>query len=173
MLRKRLTIIKKGNYSFNGVKAPQNDKDHYSIRYAEFVVPLVKAVQELTAKLEEQQEQISEQQQQIETLLTRLDSKGDIGAADGNNKLRAALMQNNPNPFTSATEIKMALPETVGRATIMIYNLEGRQMKTIPVSDRGDVAVKIMGNELGAGIYLYVLMVDGKVVDTKKMILTQ
>ena len=46
-------------------------------------------------------------------------------------------------------------------------------MKIIPVSDRGDAAVKIMGNELGAGIYLYVLMVDGKLVDTKKMILTQ
>ncbi len=166
-------IIKKGNYSFDAVVAPKNDKDNYSIRYAEFVVPLVKAVQELTATIAEQQEQISEQQQQIETLLTHLNSKSDIGAADGNNKLRAALMQNNPNPFTSATEIKMALPETVGRATIMIYNLEGRQMKTIPVSDRGDVAVKIMGNELGAGIYLYVLMVDGKVVDTKKMILTQ
>jgi trimeric autotransporter adhesin len=166
-------IIKKGNYSFDAVVAPKNDKDNYSIRYAEFVVPLVKAVQELTATLAEQQEQINEQQQQIEALLTHVDSKSDIRITGDHGKFRAALMQNNPNPFTSATEIKMALPETVGRATIMIYNLEGRQMKTIPVSERGDVAVKIMGNELGAGIYLYVLMTDGKVVDTKKMILTQ
>ena len=32
-------LIKKGNYSFNAVVAPQNDNDNYSIRYAEFVVP--------------------------------------------------------------------------------------------------------------------------------------
>ncbi|MCB2219850.1 MAG: tail fiber domain-containing protein [Bacteroidetes bacterium] len=35
------------NYEFSGVDAPKNDKDTYGLRYAEFVVPLVKAVQEL------------------------------------------------------------------------------------------------------------------------------
>jgi len=33
-------------FDFDGVKKPQNDKDHYSLSYQEFVVPLVKAVQE-------------------------------------------------------------------------------------------------------------------------------
>jgi hypothetical protein len=40
-------IVRKSGYVFGGVEAPQNENDHYSIRYAEFVVPLVKAVQEL------------------------------------------------------------------------------------------------------------------------------
>jgi hypothetical protein len=47
-------IIKKTGYAFDGVEVPQSEHDHYSIRYAEFVVPLVKAVQELTAKVEMQ-----------------------------------------------------------------------------------------------------------------------
>ena len=85
----------------------------------------------------------------------------------------ATLFQNNPNPFDSETEIKMTLPENVGHAPIMIYNLEGKQMKNIHVSDRGDVSVKILGNELSAGMYLYSLIADGKIVDTKKMILTE
>ncbi|MCB0764007.1 MAG: tail fiber domain-containing protein, partial [Flavobacteriales bacterium] len=34
-------------YDFSGVDKPKNAHDHYSLRYAEFVVPLVKAVQEL------------------------------------------------------------------------------------------------------------------------------
>jgi len=34
-------------YDFSGVDAPKNENDHYGLRYAEFVVPLVKAVQEL------------------------------------------------------------------------------------------------------------------------------
>ena len=38
------------NYDFSGVDAAKNDKDMYGLRYAEFVVPLVKAVQELSVE---------------------------------------------------------------------------------------------------------------------------
>jgi hypothetical protein len=34
-------------FDFSGVDPPKNEKDLYGLRYAEFVVPLVKAVQEL------------------------------------------------------------------------------------------------------------------------------
>ena len=37
---------KKLGYDFSGVDAPKNDKDNYGLRYSEFVVPLVKAIQE-------------------------------------------------------------------------------------------------------------------------------
>ena len=67
----------------------------------------------------------------------------------------------------------MTIPENVRVATVMIYNLEGKQMKNVQVSDRGQVSVKISGSELSAGMYLYALIADGKVVDTKRMILTQ
>jgi len=43
-------------YDFSGVETPPNDGTPYSLRYAEFVVPLVKAVQELAGQNEEQQE---------------------------------------------------------------------------------------------------------------------
>ena len=49
---------KETNYDFNGVKAPQGNAKLYSIQYASFVVPLVKAVQE-------QQEQMNKMQQKI------------------------------------------------------------------------------------------------------------
>lgn len=45
-------------YNFDGVHKPQNDKDHYSLAYAEFVVPLVKAIQEQQAIIEKMQQQI-------------------------------------------------------------------------------------------------------------------
>ncbi|HEX6227168.1 MAG TPA: tail fiber domain-containing protein [Chryseolinea sp.] len=158
-------IVKKTGYVFYGVDAPKNDNDHYGIRYAEFVVPLVKAVQELSTKVEEQQ-------QQIQLLLAQLDSKDET-----DKKLRvetgASLFQNTPNPFDSQTEIKMNLPENAGHATIMVYSLEGKQMKNIPVPDRGDVSVTILANEFSAGMYIYALVVDGKIVDSKKMILTE
>lgn len=46
-------------YTFSGVDAPKNDQDFYGLRYAEFVVPLVKAVQE--------------QQVILDTLMARLE----------------------------------------------------------------------------------------------------
>ncbi len=40
----------KFGYNFSGLHIPENEHDTYSIAYAEFVVPLVKAVQELSEK---------------------------------------------------------------------------------------------------------------------------
>ena len=166
-------LVKKTGYVFDGIDVPKNENDPYGIRYAAFVVPLVKAVQELSTKLEEEQKQNKEQKSQIQLLLAQLDSKNGTGNIGVSGIENAFLLQNNPNPFTSETEIKMTVPESVGQATIMIYTLEGKQMKNIQVKNRGEVAVKLLGNELSAGMYLYALIADGKVVDTKRMILTQ
>ena len=48
------------NYDFSGLGAPKDENDFYSLRYAEFVVPLVKAVQELSAEIELLKSQIVE-----------------------------------------------------------------------------------------------------------------
>ncbi len=48
------------NYDFSGVDAAKNDKDLYGLRYSDFVMPLVKAVQELSAKNDDMQQQIDE-----------------------------------------------------------------------------------------------------------------
>ncbi len=55
-------------YEFSGVDAPKNASDFYGLRYAEFVVPLVKAVQELSAQNAELQEQLIMMQTQINEL---------------------------------------------------------------------------------------------------------
>lgn len=45
-------------YDFSGVDKPKNESDYYGLRYAEFVVPLVKAVQEQQAQIEALQKQV-------------------------------------------------------------------------------------------------------------------
>ena len=47
-------------YSFDGVHAPTNDKDYYSIAYSQFVMPLVKAVQEQQVMIETLEKRIEE-----------------------------------------------------------------------------------------------------------------
>nr|WP_317631624.1 tail fiber domain-containing protein [uncultured Flavobacterium sp.] len=66
------TAAKKINYSFNGVQAPQNSNGLYSVSYASFVVPLVKAVQEqqqTIEKLQEQNKKLEERLERIEKLI--------------------------------------------------------------------------------------------------------
>ena len=51
---------KKMGFNFSGIDAPTSDKDVYGLRYAEFVVPLVKAVQEQQVMITQLQQQIND-----------------------------------------------------------------------------------------------------------------
>jgi len=55
-------------FEFSGVDAPENKNDHYGLRYAEFVVPLVKAVQEQQLTIESLLKVNSELEQRITNL---------------------------------------------------------------------------------------------------------
>ncbi|UTW61321.1 tail fiber domain-containing protein [bacterium SCSIO 12741] len=163
---------KLGFTEFNGVDRPENDGDHYGLRYSEFVVPLVKAVQELSANQEQLLKTIEEQQVQIDALTGR-DKTSATGLENaGADNPQVELYQNAPNPFTTDTQIKMVLPENVQQAQIIIYNLEGKQLKAYDVEGNGETSVTIHGNELEAGMYIYALITDGSVASTKQMILS-
>jgi hypothetical protein len=65
---------KESGYNFDGVIAPQNEKDHYRIAYEEFVVPLVKGMQEQQAIIEKQNKRIEELEKKmmvLEKLISR------------------------------------------------------------------------------------------------------
>jgi trimeric autotransporter adhesin len=65
---------KASGYEFSGYDAPKNEHGLYTIKYAEFVVPLVKAVQELAEQTIAQKKIIEQQQLQYETLLKRIEA---------------------------------------------------------------------------------------------------
>lgn len=64
-------------YNFSGVHHPEHENDNYTISYAEFVVPLVKAVQELSAlnqDLLERQHMLEEEMKLIKAQLLQLNA---------------------------------------------------------------------------------------------------
>jgi trimeric autotransporter adhesin len=92
-------VTQEVNYDFSGVCKPENENGLYSLRYSEFVVPLVKAVQELNLKCEElkaENEQlknqladigeIKEQIAEIKTLKAELQEQIKILKASNNNE---------------------------------------------------------------------------------------
>ncbi len=61
-------------FDFSGIDAAKNENDTYGLRYAEFVVPLVKAVQELSKQndeLKKQNEELVKRIEKLELLLAR------------------------------------------------------------------------------------------------------
>jgi trimeric autotransporter adhesin len=54
---------KKLGFNFSGVQAPKNGNGLYSLRYSDFVMPLVQAVKEQQVIIEAQEKKILKQQQ--------------------------------------------------------------------------------------------------------------
>ena len=173
-------------YDFSGVDAPENGKGAYGLRYAEFVVPLVKAVQELSEQNDQLQEQVNELTGLLYRLLEKDSDLKDIPRSESKDAADtglpeltdsgASLQQNIPNPFNQSTVIRYTLPQTCKSAKIVISNASSggiiRQIP-LPAGSGGEDSITIEAGSLSAGIYNYSLYVDNKLIDTKKMLLTE
>ena len=86
----------------------------------------------------------------------------------------AVLYQNTPNPFKQETTIAYRLPSEIQTAAICIYNLNGQQLKKFDLDATViSNSVTIDGSTLTAGMYIYALIIDGQLVASKRMILTE
>jgi len=83
------------------------------------------------------------------------------------------LYQNPPNPFSANTDIACDIPTAFNSAFIYIYNLQGVELMSFPIVQTGYNTVTVYASALPAGMYLYALVVDNDIVDTKRMILTK
>jgi trimeric autotransporter adhesin len=55
-------------YQFDGINAPTNSTDNYGVAYSQFVMPLVKAVQEQQVVIETQNKKIEALQKDMEEI---------------------------------------------------------------------------------------------------------
>lgn len=80
------------------------------------------------------------------------------------------LSQNFPNPFTGKTQIYYKL-ESKSIVQISIYNYTGQLIKLYEegVKAQGAHYINFDANGLENGIYLYSIIIDGQIIDSKKM----
>jgi len=108
------------------------------------------------------------------------DGGGPVMQTANNNELitkEYRLYQNYPNPFNPTTSIRYSITSNINRQSSMVklvvYNIQGKEIATL-VNEKqkaGEYEVKFDGSNLSSGIYFYSLYADGKITDTKKMIL--
>ena len=143
-----------------------DNDDYLAINYTGFIPLLVEAFKEQQLLLEKMQKEISN--------LKKKDSKkgGTMNSNSNQNGGQNTLFQNVPNPFTASTQIEYFIIDIVQNAMLNIYNMNGTQLKSIKLYQKGYGDITINGSEFVAGMYIYALIADGQVIDTKQMILT-
>jgi hypothetical protein len=144
-------------------------KNAMGMNYDAVIPVLVEAFKELSREKDAQIKALESRLAQLE----KASSNGRVGALGTSAETSAVLRQNRPNPFGEKTTIEYVLPEAAKQATLFIYNLQGEQLKRFDIADKRSKSLELNGNTLPAGLYLYSLLVDGKVVDTKQMVLTK
>ncbi len=161
--------------------------DYKSLNYMAFIALITKGVQEQQVVNDAQQRQVEEltaksnaQQQQINELKALVQSLAGNGSAvkgsatsvnvNLSDKNTIVLNQNVPNPFAESTVISYNIPSDFTRAQIIFSTNDGSVIKTIDIKEKGNGSLNVFGNDLSHGMYNYSLVVDGKTIDTKKMI---
>ncbi|MFN7013889.1 MAG: tail fiber domain-containing protein, partial [Bacteroidia bacterium] len=122
------------NYDFSGL---DKSGEIMGLRYSSFVVPMVKAIQELSRENEElrmENEELKMNDKELENRISKLEkrfAKNNFSTLDteyenvqqiklSEGEQTASLSQNIPNPFTGKTTIQYYVPETAQSAQIKI-----------------------------------------------------
>ena len=134
-----------------------------AINYVEMIPLLVQSINELSAKIEILEGQTSEGAAKKTRSATN---------RQASSRTQNKLYQNTPNPFKEQTVIIFSLADDVQDASICIFDMTGKTIKKLPISS-GMERVSIGGYELGEGMFLYSLVVNGQEIDTKKMIISK
>jgi hypothetical protein len=150
------------------------------------------AIQALSEKNDELKSEVGDlkaedgrQKSEIENLKSEISSlkselaKQNSGTHDGMIRVsvseesnEALLGQNLPNPFENSTIIPFRIPKECHNATIIIAESTGKILRAIPVSCK-ETQLSLEAGTLAAGGYSYSLIVDGRTVETKQMVLTK
>ncbi|MFA7359710.1 MAG: T9SS type A sorting domain-containing protein [Candidatus Kapaibacterium sp.] len=100
------------------------------------------------------------------TIITKINSNEKVELLD------YQLYQNYPNPFNARTVVSCQLL-VVSNLSIKVYDVQGQEVQTLVQGklNPGVYEYFFNGNNLSSGIYFYSMIIDGKVLDTKRMLM--
>ena len=143
----------------------EDENGNVSINYVEMVPLLVQSINELSAKVAVL-EGTSAKKSKASAVTTGIEDN--VSEVD-----MVRMYQNKPNPFSESTVITLNIPEKTQTASIFIYDMSGKLVQSLPVTERGEADITIYARDLTAGMYIYTLVVEGKVEVTRRMIVTE
>jgi hypothetical protein len=161
----------------------EDKKGYLAVNYQGMIPVLLEAIKTQQKQLDKQDSTNNALQNQLSQLANAINAccannaGGKIGAVSTVNTIdlasnAAIIYQNAPNPFGDGTMIKYFIPENTANAQIVFYDELGNQLSTFAVITTGAGQLNIASANLAPGTYSYSLIINGKVIDIKKMIKT-
>ncbi len=140
---------------------------YYSLDYDRLVALLIEGMKDQQAQIDSLKNSNSQNSNNNKSF------SQNIPTTDVTLETAAMLFQNTPNPFGNQTSIGYILPDKVQHAEMVFYDEYGNELKHVVLNDRGKAKIDVDAQNLASGIYSYSLIVDGKMIDTRKMIRTK
>ena len=140
------------------------------IDYVSLVPVLVASIQEQQHIIESQNaiiEDIRTQMYNMQETLHNLVKRSDSLATATNSYLD----QNIPNPFDEGTNIGYYISTDATMATLYIFNMSGILIDALNITQFGTGSIDFDGSLLPEGMYVYTLVVDGNIADSKRMMI--
>lgn len=166
----------------------EDENGYLAINYTEFIPLIIEAAKQQKNQIETLQKIVYSQEQELLQLKRTVDNccenenksklkssliADETTSIDETISENAKLFDNVPNPFSLNTVIKFEIPENSTSAKLIIHDMQGVELKSFDITQKGFSSISINGSELKAGMYLYTLLIDKKIIDTKRMLLTK
>ncbi len=175
--------IKEMQDSSGNVIAPE--RTILTINETKFIPIIVSAIIELEKRNDSIMMAMNDRLNQLEVMLYKCcnSTNKNLANPSGNeltvtevelaNRMAVVLDQNVPNPFAENTTINYFIPEDIKYAQVIFSDNYGKIIKTVDITSSGYGVLKVYAANLSSGMYTYSIVVDGKVIDTKKMVCTK
>lgn len=173
------TAAKKTGYDFSGIDKSSN---LLGLRYAEFTVPLVKAVQEIDGKytaLENENITLKNKVQALENSITEMKNCIETLCADARNKSANDLIIRtkntlllNPNPSAGILQVEYTLEKSSFISLIKVTDSTGKLLKTIALSNLSG-RIEINMENYANGKYLLQLVSNNELIKSESFILNK
>jgi len=143
-----------------------DEQGNYAMNYDEIIPLLVEAVKEQQLLIDELAEQI-ERTKNIDTRSRDIENTPKV--------FSSRLTTNNPNPFRESTRINfvISIEDENKQNQIKIYDQGGNLKVTKRIYYGSTDSIEVNRNEIGTGIFVYSLVIDDEIVDSKTMICIQ
>lgn len=147
-----------------------NDKGIKSIAYQNIIPLLIEGMKEQDKKITQLQNDLTTCcNKNSERLLNPENGEGNKNSIYTSSYIK----QNLPNPFNKETNINYFISEKGADAAVLVFDMNGKLLKTIKITTLGNGSLTISANDFQPGMYYYSLIINNKEIDTKKMILTE
>jgi len=163
----------------DGKKVTRTEQEYLSINASSLKWIIVDAIQEQQQIIDSQKDEIKALQAEIVEMKAIVQAVLNNQNTDTNRQniqldgRGAYLEQNQPNPFNHNTSIKYNIPIDATDAVVNIFGTNGQLIHSESITNTGKGELQIKAGTIAAGTYNYSLIINGNIVDTKRMVIVK